>query len=48
MNKQSLDFAKAFEGNEDQFAKVDYNKLNDVDEEEINLVSAPLLWGIVI
>ena len=43
MNKQSLDFAKAFEGNEDQFSKVDYNKLNDVDEEEINLVSAPLL-----
>jgi hypothetical protein len=40
MNEQSLDFAKAFEDNEDQFAKVDYNKLNDADEEEINLVSA--------
>ena len=40
MNEQTLDFAKAFEDNEDQFAKVDYNKLNDADEEEINLVSA--------
>ena len=39
MNMQKLDIAKALVENEDQYNKVDYNKMNDADEDELKLVS---------
>ena len=39
INDQRLDVANALEEDKDQHNKVDYSKLNDADEDEVQLVS---------